>query len=230
MIQFNLLPDVKLEYIRAKRTKRTILLSSILAGGAALFILILLFFVVNVLQKQHLKALDKDISNMTTELRNKADLSKVLTVQNQLSKLPALHDERPVATRLFGYIGQITPAQISIAKLEVNFTDSNFVITGAADSLGTVNKFIDTLKFTNYTYTEEGVEQTKSAFSEVVMTTFGRDDKGASYIISLKFDPVIFDSKTQDVKLIVPNQITTRSETEKPTDLFQPNSDSSRRQ
>jgi hypothetical protein len=230
MIQFNLLPDVKLEYIRARRTKRSILIGSVLASGVALFILISLFFVVHGLQKKHLSDLDKDIASMTKELKEKPDLSKVLTVQNQLNNLTQLHDTKPVTGRLFGYLGQITPTPISIAKLEVSFTDSNFIITGAADSLSTINTFIDTLKFTDYTYKENEVDQTKRAFSEVVLTTFGRDDKGASYVINLKFDPAIFDVNKQ-VTLVVPKgKITTRSETEKPIDLFQPNVDSTRRQ
>lgn len=221
MIQFNLLPDIKLEYIRTKRSKRLIILGSVLASAAALLILVLLLLIVDGIQKKHLNDLNKDVSTMTHQLQNTPDLSKVLTVQNQLKNLPALHDKKPVATRLAGYLGQITPAQISISQLEVDFTGSTIHIIGAANSLGTVNTFIDTMKFTTYSVGDSTNSQ--KAFSEIVLSSFGRDDKGASYEINLKFDPLIFDSKS-DVKLNVPKQITTRSETEKPTDLFQPNS------
>ncbi len=221
MIQFNLLPDVKLEYIRAKRTKQLIMLISFIVSAVAITVLVLLFVVVDGVQKKHLSDLNKDVSTMTKKLKDTKDLDKVLTVQNQLVNLPALHDKKPVATRLFNYLGQITPSQISIAKIDVSFTDSSMTITGAADSIKTVNTFIDTMKFTTYTAGDPPV--TAKAFSDVVLTNFGRDDKGASYTINLKFDPAIFNSKTE-VKLIVPQQVTTRSETEKPTDLFQPNS------
>lgn len=222
MIQFNLLPDVKLEYIHARRVKYLIILGSFLVSAASIFVLVLLFTVVDVVQKKHLTDLNNDVKKYTSQLKNTPNLNKILTVQNQLSNLPTLHDKKPVTTRLFDYIGQFTPAQISISKLDIKYTDSTISINGAADSINTINTFIDTLKFTNYSIGDS--TDTAKAFSEVVLATFGRDDKGASYNINLKFDPAIFDSKN-DIKLVVPKQITTRSETEKPTDLFQPNSD-----
>lgn len=227
MIQFNLLPDVKLEYIRTRRSKHMMLLASIAVSATALAVFVLLFVVVNVVQKKHLNDLNKDVTKLSSELKATPNLDKILTVQNQLDKLPALHSQKPVASRLFSYLGQITPAQVSIAKLDVNFagsgglTSSTMIITGAADSINSVNTFIDTIKFT--TYHSGDANDSKKAFSDVVLSTFGREDKGASYTINLKFDPLIFDKNT-NVVLTVPKQVTTRSETEKPSDLFQPNS------
>lgn len=240
MIQFNLLPDIKLEYIKSRRTKHMIILVSVLVSGAAIFVLALLFTVVVVVQKKHLNDLNHDVTRLTQDLKNKPDLSKILTVQNQLVNLPGLHAKKPVATRLFGYMTQVTPAQISIEKLDVGFDDSTMTISGATDSLNSVNVFIDTLKFTDYTIVSDStntsdtnstntISPTNSikAFSAVVLSAFSRDDQvqggGVSYTITLKFDPTIFDSKN-NIDLIVPSQITTRSETEKPTNLFQNNS------
>ena len=61
MVQFNLLPDVKLEYLKTQKTKRTVLLGVISVTALAVFIFILLFLIVNVFQKQHLANLDKNI-------------------------------------------------------------------------------------------------------------------------------------------------------------------------
>jgi hypothetical protein len=120
---------------------------------------------------------------------------------------------------LLPYIKQVTPSNVSIATLKVDFDAQTISITGSAATINIVNTYVDTLKFT--TYTSEGAES-KKAFSEVVLANFGRDDKGASYQISMKFDPAIFDI-TKQVTLSVPQgKITTRSETEKPEDLFQP--------
>jgi hypothetical protein len=46
------------------------------------------------------------------------------------------------------------------------------------------------------------------AFSEVVLSQFGRDDKEATFTISLKFDPIIFSDKNK-VNLLVPAGDTT---------------------
>jgi len=217
MIQFNLLPDVKLEYIKAKRTKRTAILSSVALCGISFTVLVLLFLSVNILQKKHLSDLNKDINTYSSQLSNTQDLNKILTIQNQLASLPALHDQKAVASRLFGFLTQITPAQATISKFDIDFTANTMTISGSADSLSTVNKYADTLKFTNYK-TADGKQN--SAFSNVVLTTFSHDNNTSTYELNLKFDPVIFDN-AQDVTLTTPKIISTRSETEKPTDLFQ---------
>lgn len=228
MIQFNLLPDVKLDYIKARRTKRTVIMSSILIGSASLALFILLFLVVNVAQKEHLSHLQKDIDSSKRELQSKTDLAKILTIQNQLNSLPALRQSNPVASRVLGYVQQLTPQNVSISTLTVNFTDQTMKIEGSADSLATVNTFADTLKFTNYTTTTEGKTSDPTlAFKEVVLANFAvasasnRDkNKAATYTITLKYDTAIF-SGDKDAALQVANKITTRSETEKPAAIFQ---------
>lgn len=220
MIQFNLLPDVKLEYIKAKRSKRMVLLAAVGVAGAALTIFVILFLIVNVYQKQRLNSLNNDIKKNTATLQGIPDLAKILTVQNQLNSLSGLHAQDPATSRLFGYLGQVTPANVTISDLKADFQDNTLDITGNADAISTVNQYVDTLKFT--TYRVDGGEADTKAFSEVVLTSFGRNDKGATYQISLKFDPVIFDN-TKQVELVVPKIISTRSETEKPSDLFQKN-------
>ena len=96
-------------------------------------------------------------------------------------------------------------------------------ITGTADSLQSVNKFVDTLKFTTYSVVPaDGTTpepSTTKPFSAVVLSDFTRTDKEVTYTITLSFDPVIFNS-ANNIKLSVPKIISTRSETEKPTDLF----------
>lgn len=219
MIQFNLLPSVKLEYVRARRNKRMTLLVATLAAGAALAILVILFVGVQVLQKKYSSDLSKDIKTESKKLENIPEFSKILTIQNQLASLPALHNQKPVSTRLLGYVKQVTPAKVSIAKMDVDFDAQTMDITGAADSIGTINKFVDTLKFTTYK-TEAGAEG--KAFSAVVLSSFGKDDKGASYRITFKYDPTIFSNDSPVALIVPPGKITTRSETEKPEALFQP--------
>ena len=219
MIQFNLLPNIKLEYVRARRNKRVTLLIAGLVAAALLTIMIILFAGVQIFQKKYSSDLSADIKTESSKLEDTPDLDKILTIQNQLASLPALHDQNPVATRLLGYVRQLTPAKASIAKMDIDFSAQTIKITGSADAISTVNKFVDTLKFTTYK-TEDNKEG--PAFSAVVLSNFGKDDKGASYEITFKYDPIIF-ANSSPVTLTVPaGKITTRSETEKPEALFQP--------
>jgi Tfp pilus assembly protein PilN len=218
MIQFNLLPDVKLEYIKSKQMKHSIIMLSIVITGVAVGIFVLLFLTVNVLQKKHINDQTNDIKKYSDQLKQIPDLDKILTVQDQLNALPDLHAKKVVATRLFNYLTQVTPAQASISEFKIDFTQNTMSFTGSADSLVTVNKFVDSLKFTDYTVAN--ATESKKAFSDVVLSSFSRSDTSTSYLIDLKYDPVIFDS-ANEVTLKVPNIISTRSETEKPEALFQ---------
>ncbi len=219
MIQFNLLPDVKLQYSKAKNLKRTVMVISMLVAGSAAAVFILLFMTVNVFQKTHLSHLNSDIKQKSSQLKSTKDLDKVLTIQNQLNSLTTLHDQKPVTSRLFDYLGQLVPTQVNIGKLDIDFAKTSLTVTGTTDSLGTVNKFIDTLKFTTYDYDLNGTKKQITPFSQVVLASFSRNDKDATYQIKAVFDKSIFDSGTKG-KLTVPKITSNRSETEKPTDLF----------
>jgi len=217
MVQFNLLPDVKLQYLKAERTRRIVISVSLVASLASLALLLLLFSVTQ-LQKKHLSDLSKDIKADSAKLESQPDISKILTVQNQLNSLTDLHNTKPAAARLFPYLAQLVPTQADISDLTMDMTQHTVTITGSADSLGTVNQFVDTLKFTQYSV--QGDSSAKSAFSSVVLSSFAiTDSKKASYSITFTYDPTIFDI-TQSVSLKVPNQVTTRSEMDKPNDLF----------
>lgn len=217
MIQFNLLPDLKREYIKAKRQKHITIVVSMLTAATSLFIFTMLFLTVHVFQQTHIKNLDKDIAANKKTLESTPDLNKVLTIQNQLSSLPGLHDKKPVTSRLFTYISQITPANVSIGNISLDFDNETMSLSGGADTLSTINKFVDTIKFT--TYKVGGEDSSDKPFSKVVLSSFSRGEKDSTYNISLTFNPAIFES-SNEVTLVVPKIISTRSETEKPDELF----------
>lgn len=221
MMQLNLLPDVKLEYLRSMRTKRLVIGVSLLVAAASLAIVLILVSIVYVFQKKNMSDLNNDIKIYTGQLEKIPDLEKVLTVQNQLKALPGLHEKKPVASRVFGYMTQLTPTSASISQFDIDFKESTMKITGTANSLDAANTFIDTLKFTTY---QKGNEKASAsppkAFSEVVLSQFTRSPNAANYTITLKFDPEIFNGAST-IRLAVPRIISTRSVTEQPTDLFQ---------
>lgn len=206
MIQFNLLPDVKQQYVKARQLKRLVVLVSFAVSGVSLFVLILLLLTVDVVQKKSLHDLNANIMSKSSQLQKVPDLDKILTVQNQLTTLTGLHDSKPVSSRLFGYMAQVTPNTVTISKLTIDYSANTLSISGEAPSLDLVNTYTDTLKNTTYTTDAPG-SQAVNAFSQVVLSTFGRDSKGATYNINLNFDPLIFNS-ANNVKLAVPSGTT----------------------
>lgn len=222
MVQFNLLPDVKLEYVKKQRTKKLVMMGAFGVTGLCVFVMVLLFMIVNVFQKQHIGNLDEDISQGISELEAVPEINEVLTIQNQLSVINGLHQDKPAMQRIYNYLIQLTPKDASISEVSINLEDNTMTISGSASSLQVVNKFVDTVKFTDYQY-----ENKKDlAFSDVVLSSYGitegqTAENRTSYTIEFVFDPVIFDN-TLDVQLVVPPIISTRSITEKPKDLFEP--------
>lgn len=234
MIQFNLLPDIKLEYIRAKRMKRIVITTSFALVAVSLVILGILASFVFFGQKGHIDNLTEDIARTESDINEIPQVDRMLTVQNQLNTINGLHADKPVSSRFFTYIERLTPADISINSVELSFDDNTMVITGEADSLATVNKFVDTFKFTEYIVRDddEDFEEVElidnedtaevnpvNAFSSVVLDTFNRENNQASYSIELEYDPVIFDSD-KNVQLLIQERITTRSQIERPDALF----------
>ncbi len=238
MAQFNLLPDVKLQYIKTQRMKRTVGVLSILVAGGLLVIFILLLLYVRVAQKQHINALTSDIDAAVQQLQEKPDLDKVLTIQNQLNSLPQLHEQKVISSRLADYLSKLTPNEATISNVEVDFTANTMLLQGNAEALRTVNKFIDTIKFTKYKTNTPDAQPTE-AFSDVVLQNFTvstaaegvAGEAPTTYEIALVFDPAIFailrdenkaDPAKPDVELQVPRIISTRSEVETPNELFVP--------
>jgi hypothetical protein len=231
MIQFNLLPDVKIEFIKTRYRKRLIMVISAIASAACFGIFVLLFLFVRVNQPQHIKDLDKDIKTNLTKIQSTPDLDKILTIQNQLNSLPGLHDKKVVSSRLVDYLTQVTPNQATISDVDVDFAANTMSIKGNADGLATVNKYVDSLKFTDYKLNSEGGASGK-AFKDVVLQGFAVSSpglaNGASYTINLSYDPLIFSqvkeaaNPAQAVSLSVPKITSTRSATEKPASLFAP--------
>lgn len=215
MIQFNLLPDVKIKYIKARQLKNKIMTASLLviAGSVAL---VLLVGLMQLGQRKNISDLTKDINSTKSSIQSTADLDKILTIQNQLNTLPDLHNKKPITSRFFDYLNKLTPADVKLSTFEMNTVDSAITITGTAPNLETVNRFADTLKFATLI---EGDQQGVKAFTDVA-TTLTRGGQGSNFSISAKYDKSIVDA-TKNPQLVIPSIISSRSETEKPAQLFE---------
>src|SRR5262249_16916896 len=142
---------VKQEFMRAQRMKHLMVTVSFISSAIALGVLILALSTVYVVQKKVISDLDGAIKDSSTTLQNTPNISDILTVQSQLNSLSSLNTQKPVATRLFGYLSQLTPTKATISDLKVDFTQNTMTVSGNAPSLDIVNTFVDGLKFTNYT-------------------------------------------------------------------------------
>ena len=232
MIQFNLLPDVKLEYIKAKYRRRIITIISMVVAGFFISVFVLMFLFVRVNQTRHISNLDKEIDTNLATLRENPDLDKVLTVQSQLGSLPMLHEDKVMSSRIFDYLSKVTPNNASVTNVDIDFENGTIVIKGVSDALSTINRLVDTIKFTEFSK-EDNQDESKNAFSEVVLKQFSINDASGtedavSYEVEFKYDEEIFSNTAKDnkplantIKLTVPSIVSTRSEIQKPSKLFE---------
>jgi len=222
MIELNLLPDIKLAYIKAERSQRLVASISILVSAAAI-VLLLLLLSYDGLQKKHLSDLTHNINSKSQQLQNEPQINKILTVQNQLESLTTLHNGEPAASRLFTDLNEITPVQVNIDNLNIDYTAQTVTISGSTDTLSSVNLYVDTLKLTTYTTNTDNSAQ--PAFNNVVLSSFGitsansGNSQAANYSITLSYDKNIFDI-TQTINLTVPSTTTTRITANQSNDLF----------
>jgi hypothetical protein len=224
MIQLNLLPQVKINFIKSQKLKRVALMVCIPLMTISILLVVFLAYIVYGSQKSKLSSLDTKAAASIDQLNGVKGLGKILTVQNQLNNLDSLHATKPITSRIFTWLNQLTPNDVSISKLTIDYPTKTITIEGASITTNLINQFADTLKFTTYTDSKTN-NATPYAFSNVVLSNFSFNNSGGlivDYTLTATFDPILFNVQTSNVKLVIPNQVTTRSQTENPDVLFKP--------
>lgn len=228
MAEFNLLPDIKVQFLRTKRMEHLVTTISVILGSVALAAFLFLLVYVDLIQHSSINHLNSQITSSTSTLTSNKNLSEVLTVQNQLRSIPQLEAQAPTGSRLFTYITDLTPVNVTISSLDVSFTAKTISITGAADTLSTVNTYVDTMKYATYNNLTDNTKDVQ-AFNTVILSSFNYDNTQTSgaqaqYTITCNFDPALFNS-SDNITLKVPTEITTRSILNQPA-LFKSNTSS----
>lgn len=221
MIQLNLLPDSILYEIRLRKFYRLLTRSGLFLAIIVIVITTFLFIEVKFLQQKSISSNNKKISSGLSSLNKVTDFNQILKINNAIGILPSLYSNRPDVTRLASYLALITPSTVSIKSLQLNFATDAFNFNGTADSIQTINTFVDTLKFCEFTIGASN--QQKPAFSKVVLADYNYSSASSTtedFTVNAVFSPQIFATNISGVQLIVPNKITTRSNIDQPTALF----------
>jgi hypothetical protein len=225
MIQFNLLPDIKKEYINAKKSKALIIGVSALTSAGSIGLIILLFLYVFVVQQLQTSMVTTDIKKKSDTLNGIQDLSKYLTIQSQLASLPSLHDQKGAYMRLFSFLPLLNPGDpnnIKLSNLQLLASDKTIVFTGTTATFQGLNIFADSLRNAEVSYKEPGattVKKDKMFDSTYVQSSVLSRVSGGlvvSFSIRTVYRDYVFDIRNSDVNASVPNIKTTQSITESP--------------
>lgn len=234
MIQLNLLPDLKKEYIKAQKAKALVIAVSIFVTLGAFALSALLFVYVTFIQQFQVSLATGDINKKLQDLKNIPDVNKYLTVQNQLASLPALHDGEGMYSRLYDFLSVLNPSapnNISLSDLKLLTADNSIIFTGTTASFQSLNVFADTLKNATVTYKVggQGNAVTNKMFNQALVQNAGivrnNGQTVVGFTIKTTYQASLFDVRNTEMTAKVPNITTTPSVTQSPNPLF--NSDKS---
>ena len=214
MIQVNLIPDLKAEFLKAQRNKRVAISIATLVAAAFVAVVVLLFIYVNVVQKEHTDNLTEEIGGLVSDFQAAQDLDKIVTVQKQLEALPILHDEKPLISRLASFLTVITPEEVEFRSIDLSFESGRINMTGTAETVADANKFVNTVKGARYILPDDP-ENPITPFTNVILSAIGSGDDGTNFVLDYDFDAQLFLNH-DDLTLIVEEGNSTLSETQRP--------------
>lgn len=226
MIQINLLPDLKKEYLKAQKAKALVIAVSIFVTLGAFALSALLFVYVTFVQQFQINLATDDISKKMQQVKDIPDINKYLTVQNQLAALPELHDSKGMYSRLYDFLSVLNPSapnNVTLSDLRLLTADKTIIFSGTTASFQTLNTFVDTLKnaSTSYKANGQGDLIEDKMFDQVLVQTADivKAQGGAAVVgftVKTLYHDSMFDARNTDMTAKVPNITTTQSVTQSP--------------
>jgi hypothetical protein len=135
MISINLVPDVKLEMLRAQRLRNVAISVSIVAGIVAGIIVAVLAIVLGA-QATLQAVTNGTIKSEYKKLSSIDGINDRLTIQNQISKISDINDKKTRDSRLLDVLAAINPPapnDMKFSKVTLNPAESTLTIEGSAE-------------------------------------------------------------------------------------------------
>lgn len=230
MIEINLVPDVKQELLRAQRVRASVISMAIIVGIGAIGVVVLLAIWVFAIQAARGAISDNTIKNESQKLASVEDISNTLTIQNQLTKLPELHDEKNIDSRIFEILNTINPPApntVAISSLALDSTENTIKIEAqAANGYPALEVFKKTIEATTFDFSDNGSGRTVPLASNMSDSerSYGEDVSGAKvlrFTLTFTYPPELFARTSRDARIVAPTKTNvTDSFLGVPTSLF----------
>jgi len=226
VIEINLIPDVKRELLRAQRMRAAVIsasiITSIIAGGVVVMFLLYIYGVQNVRGA----ILDGQITSGSKKLAEVEDLSKMVTIQNQLAQISVLNGQKNMDSRLFDVLAGVIPPDpngVQISQVTIDAATKTIRIEGQTRGYDSMEVFKKTLDSAIIQYRakalEEGQEQPAEATAKlasnisVTDTSYGENTEGKKvlrFILTFTYAEETFspDVSAVVVKLSINGNVT----------------------
>lgn len=241
MIQLNLLPDIKKQLLHAQMQRNLVISICIIVSVAAGSVILILGGIMGgqAIQKNMLTQSIEDSHSSIAEKQSNDQLDQYLTIQNQLSKISALKDQQLNYSRVFDYLKELNPAapnsvELSSVKIAApgsssssssGVTDNTGVtieLQGETANYSSLNVFKSTLSLAKFSYAPKADAnvETKSLFISVAVASSSLTNDKLSFSMIAVFDVAVFASDSVDIKLDIPNETTSDSDRNSPSNIF----------
>ena len=195
MIEINLIPDVKQELIRARRARSAVVSGAIITSVVAVAVVAVLAIYVYAVQTVRGVVADDAIKSGSSKLAAVEDLSKMLTIQNQLTKMSALNDAKSIDSRVFDMLAAVIPPapnSVKISKATVNSTDKAMILEGQTPAYPALETFKKTIDAAYVQYNDSDNKQQRVVLASNVSISeisYGEDETGAKVVrFTITFD------------------------------------------
>lgn len=134
--EISLVPEVKLEMIRMQKVRNLVLSASIIVVVASIGVVAILGSV-KAGQDITMSNQDNDLKRLSSQLTGDAQLTNVLTIQDQLNKISDIEDNKKVLSRVFSLLSVLLPTgedKISLSELNINLDETTLSFEAQADA------------------------------------------------------------------------------------------------
>ncbi|RWZ78453.1 MAG: hypothetical protein EOT05_01690 [Candidatus Microsaccharimonas sossegonensis] len=214
MIEINLVPDIKQELIHARKVRSTVISGAIIAIIAAAGLVVVLSIYVFGVQTVRNVVADSSIKNGSDKLAQVNDLSKILTIQNQLTKMSALNDSKKVDSRVFDLLQAIIPPSpntVQVSSLIIDATAGSITFEGQTPSYPSLEAFKKTIGAANVRFKDASGKQTDVVLAtnlSIANVSYGQDASGAKvlrFTVSFTYAPELFSPASIDPTIVLIN-------------------------
>jgi Tfp pilus assembly protein PilN len=218
MIEINLIPDVKQELLKAERSRALVISGSILTCIIAGGIVVLLVIYIYGIQFGRGILADNAIKSGSAELAKVEDLSKMLTIQNQINKIDVINDTKEIDSRLFDVLSAVIPPapnEVRISTVSVNKEESTITLEGQTNAYDSMEVFKKTIDSSVIVYNEDGTEKQVKLASDISTAdiSYGEDSDGVKVLrfnLSFKYPPELLSATVPviTIKLSINGNVT----------------------
>lgn len=183
MIEINLLPNVKRELLKTRAMRNRVISISFLVGGASIVAVVVLALVLGS-QIAGEAVQNGVIKDRNDKLMAVEDLNKVVTIQNQLTKINEQHSRKKINSRIFDVVTAVNPVvpnNVSFSDIKVNPESKTITLEGSAvngySALETLKKTILNTKV----QTTDGDKSSEVSLTKDIKdgdTSFGENSEG----------------------------------------------------